>query len=346
VSRQVTRTAAVLGAAALLFAATSCTSHTGCAVGASCNVRSASPTASSPDRSSSGAPAPAGISSAEWRDLPPAPGGARQEVAAATVGGKVYVVGGLLADQTATARAEAYDPVTRTWTTAPPLPIELHHPMAAGFRGRLYVLGGIMQRLGGPDSTRVFVLEGSRWAAAPALHRPRGAGAAVVVNDRIVVVGGIDGANEVAPVEIFDGSSWRDGAPMPSPLDHVGAATDGRYVYVAGGRRNGHHYGTFQRYDPVTDSWKRLPNMPTARSGLGVAFAQSSVIAFGGEGSRMFPETEAFVVTSEKWMRLPHMGVPRHGLGVAAIGPAVYAMVGGRAVGVAPSAACEELLLR
>ena len=259
--------------------------------------------------------------------------------------GKIYVAGGLLADQSATTRVEAYDPSKRTWSSAPPLPIGLHHPMAAGFRGRLYVIGGITQRLGGPDSARVFVFDGAGWTEGPSLHRPRGAGAAVVVGDRIIVVGGINSSGEVAPVEIFDGSAWHDGAPIPSPLDHVGAATDGRFVYVAGGRRNGSHFGTFQRYDPVADSWRHLPAMPTARSGLGAAFAAGRVFAIGGEGHRIFGETEAFDVARRRWIKLSDMGVPRHGLGVVAIGSSIYAMTGGSAVGVAPSAACEELSL-
>src|SRR5439155_14178962 len=159
-------------------------------------------------------------------------------------------------------------------------------------------------------------------------------------------VGGIEGTNEVGPVEIFDGATWRDGAAIPSPLDHVGAATDGTDVYVAGGRRSGNHYATLQRYDPAADAWRVMRSMPTARSGLGVAFASGRVVAAGGEGPRLFPETEAFDPARGVWSRMRNMGVPRHGLGLVAIGKTAYAMLGGSRVGVGPSSACESLTLR
>jgi Kelch motif protein len=284
--------------------------------------------------------------SGSWRRIPSPPGGARQEVTAAALGAKIYVAGGLLADGRATPRVEAFDVIARSWSRVASLPVALHHPMSVGFRGRLYVLGGITGNLGGPDSARVFALDGDRWTEEPSMRHARGAGAAVVVNGRIVVAGGIAAGKDVAPVEIFDGTSWRDGAPMPSPLDHVGAATDGRYVYVAGGRRNGSHFGTFQRYDPGSNTWQRMRSMPTARSGLGVAFAYGHVFAIGGEGPRIFPEVEAFDIERGAWTRLRDMGVPRHGLGTVAIGPAVYAFLGGSKVGVGPSSVCEELELR
>jgi len=341
-SPRLARTAAALGAAVLLLGLVACPRQPCPGGGGKCVAPRGTPTPTTASPAPSRVPA----LSVTWRGLPSPPGGARQEVAAAVVDGKIYVAGGLLADGRATARVESYDPSTRGWASAPSLPVGLHHPMAVGFRGHLYVLGGITGRLGGADSARVFVLAGGRWNDAPSLRRPRGAGAAVVVNDRIVVAGGIAGANEVAPVEIFDGSVWRDGAPIPSPLDHVGAATDGRYVYVAGGRRNGHHYATFQRYDPAADTWQLLRNMPTARSGLGVAFAKGRVLAIGGEGPRLFPEVEAYDVARAAWSRLPNMPVPRHGLGTVPIGTSVYTFVGGGKVGLAPSDACEVLILR
>ena len=344
-SPRVARVAAAFGAAVVLSALVACPGPE-CPRNASCAAEpssSPSPSASTPTTVPSSSPRSA--APIAWRRCASAPGAPRQEVTAALFEGKVFVAGGLLGDanRSASARVDAYDPSTNRWTAEPPLPIGLHHPMAATFRGKLYVLGGITQRLGGPDSARVFVFDGTRWSEGPSLKRPRGAGAAVVVHDRLIVVGGIDGSVEVGPPEIFDGTSWRDGAGMPSPLDHVGAAADGTYVYVVGGRRNGQHFTTVQRYDPRSDTWTILRSMPEHRSGLGVAFAAGRVIAAGGEGSRLFPETESFNPATGRWTRLPNMPVPRHGMGTVAIGRRVYTMLGGARVGVGPSNACEYL---
>ena len=78
-----------------------------------------------------------------------------------------------------------------------------------------------------------------RWVEGPPLHHARAAGAAVVVDNEIVVVGGRSGGQhpgEVKQTEIFNGKSWHDAASIPVPGDHLAAVTDGTYVYALGGR--------------------------------------------------------------------------------------------------------------
>lgn len=285
-----------------------------------------------------------------WRRLADAPT-ARQEVAASVVGNKIYVVGGLVASGRATDAVEIYEPASNTWAPGPSLPIAVHHAMAATLNGDLVVMGGFRGDLSGAATDRVFILRGGRWREGPRLRRPRAAAAAVSVHDpdllreRIVVVGGISSGGHIGPVEIFDGIIWRDGAPIPSLRDHLGAAADRRIVYAMGGRRAGTHFGTNEAYDVVTNGWRKLRAMPTPRSGLGVAAIGSLVFAVGGEGPRIFPEVEMFLPFDQVWERKPDLGVPRHGVGVVAIGSTIYALVGGDEVGLGPSAACEAIML-
>jgi non-specific serine/threonine protein kinase len=276
-----------------------------------------------------------------WRRIADAPT-ERQEVAAAVVGEKIYVVGGLVSNG-ATAAVEIYDPASDSWTTGPPLPLAVHHAMAAEQGGRLFVMGGFAISRGGAAIRDVFILEDGRWREGPPLRRPRGAGAAASVGGRIVVAGGIDGDRHVGPVEILDEGAWHDGAPIPSLRDHLGAATQGSLLFAVGGRRGGAHFGTFEVYDPAADRWSKLPDMPTARSGNGAAFAAGRVISAGGEGPRIFPEVESYDPTTRTWTRLPDLAAPVHGVGLAAVGMEVYAFVGGDKVGLAPTRACQVL---
>jgi N-acetylneuraminic acid mutarotase len=317
------RIAAALAASALLL-------------GAACTERP--PVRGAPDRPPSAAPS---ATAPLWRRVADAPT-PRQEVAAAALDGRIWVAGGFVAGR-ASPLVEVYDPGRDRWETGPPLPLAVHHPMAAVQDGRLLVLGGFTHS--GEATDRVFVLEGDRWREGPRLRRPRAAGVAVTVGDRVVVVGGIASDRHVAPVEVLEGGHWRDGAPIPSLRDHLAAATDGRLVYAAGGRRAGAQLGSHEAYDPAADRWERLPDLPTPRSGFGAAFVRGLVVTVGGEGPRMFPEVEAFDVATRSWRRLPDMGVPRHGIGVVALGERLYALVGGVRVGLAPSAACEVLEL-
>ena len=276
-----------------------------------------------------------------WRRIADAPT-ERQEVAAAVVGGKIYVVGGLVSNG-ATAAVEIYDPASDSWTAGPPLPLALHHAMAAEQGGRLFVMGGFALSRGGAAVRDVFILEDGRWRDGPPLRRARGAGAAANVGGRIVVVGGIAGDRHVGPVEILDEGAWHDGASIPNLRDHLGAATQGSLLYAVGGRRGGDHFGTFDVYDLATDRWSQLPDMPTARSGNGAAFLADRVVSVGGEGPRIFPEVEAYEPDARRWTRLPDLAVPVHGVGVVAVGTDVYALVGGDKVGGAPTRVCQVL---
>jgi non-specific serine/threonine protein kinase len=336
-SRATIRAAAALGAAVLLLGAGACSSN---------DAGAPRPRQSSPGASPS-SPIPATTGSLSWRRLPAIPGPPRQEVGAAEVGGTIYLAGGLVASGRATTSVQGYDPGTDAWFDAPALPTPLHHVMAAGFRGQLVVMGGFEAGLGGAASRRVMALEGTHWKDLAPMRLARGAGAAVVVGDRLIVVGGVSGAEHPAPIEIFDGSAWHLGAGMPTPRDHLGAATDGKLVYAVGGRLGGDRteLRDFDAYDPAKNVWRRLPDLPTGRSGLGAAFCAGKVIAVGGEGPRMFGETEAFDVASGSWSRLPDLILARHGIGVVATTTSVYALAGGTKVGVGPSSAAEILEL-
>ena len=135
-------------------------------------------------------------------------------------------------------------------------------------------------------SDRVYALRGDRWVRLPPLKHARGAAAAAVVGDRIVVVGGQADGKLVPQTEVFDGQRWTDAARMPTPREHLGAASDGRYLYAVGGRElsAAENVGALERYDPANDSWSKLAAMPKVVGSVGVTFVAGRVIAVGGEG--------------------------------------------------------------
>ena len=103
---------------------------------------------------------PAAREALEWKRGAPLPV-PRSEVAAATLGGELVVVGGFLADGRSSARVDAYSPVRDRWRRLPSLPVAVNHAMAASDGKRLYVVGGY----GAP--TRAYVLSGRRWRRLP-----------------------------------------------------------------------------------------------------------------------------------------------------------------------------------
>ena len=79
---------------------------------------------------------------------------------------------------------------------------------------------------------------------------------AAVVNDKIVVTGGQADGKLVKETEILPGGvEWLEGADLPTPREHLAAASDGRFLYTVGGRELGADRNTraFERYDVVDD---------------------------------------------------------------------------------------------
>ena len=90
-----------------------------------------------------------------WQSRAPMPT-SRGGAAAGVVGGLLVVVGGEGNDNAASGvfdEAEAYDPITDSWTTLPPMKTPRHGTGAAGLDGRLYVPGGADVELFGGVST-------------------------------------------------------------------------------------------------------------------------------------------------------------------------------------------------
>jgi N-acetylneuraminic acid mutarotase len=265
---------------------------------------------------------------------------ATQQVGAAVdSNGRIWVAGGLTDAQDATAKTEYYDPTTGTWTPGPNLPVPLHHAMMVSYQNTVWVIGGFEPRgsvIIGVASARVFRLNQNQtgWVEAPSLHHARGAGAAAVVGNKIVVVGGRNAGTspaEVVPTEVFDGTSWKDAAGIPVPGDHLAAASDGTYLYTVGGRRleASSNTAAVQRFDPVANRWVQLKAAPGKVSDAGAAIVGGRLIVAGGESiGTVFGTVWAYDLASGTWSSLPNLAAPRHGLAVAAIGGTLYAIDG------------------
>jgi serine/threonine protein kinase/N-acetylneuraminic acid mutarotase len=277
------------------------------------------------------------VANAKWRAVTDAPTKV-QYTASAEVGGRVWIFGGIGADETATAETYAYDRAINTWTPGPRLPRPLHHAAAVTFKGEAVVIGGFLPGGGltSAVSDRVYALRGDRWVQLPPLLHKRAAAAAAVVGGKIVVVGGQADGKLVPQTEVFDGQRWTEAAEIPTPREHLGAASDGRYVYAVGGRElsAAKNSGALERYDPANDSWTTLDAMPKVVGAVSVAYLAGRVVAVGGEGvTTVSGAVQAYDVNRQAWSQLPALPKPRHGSAVAALGGSLYSIGGAAAAG-------------
>ena len=157
-------------------------------------------------------------------------------------GHALYVIGGL--DSAGRARATVYqafgtvDTALGAFTTIEALPAPVAGAIAVVRRGRIYVMGGA-DSLGRPQ-TNVFVgrigIDGhiDGWFVEPSLSTPRAYGGGVVLDDRVIVFGGVaDSAApgggldtlaprlataDSAPTSLLSGFFTGSWAPATSPL--------------------------------------------------------------------------------------------------------------------------------
>jgi N-acetylneuraminic acid mutarotase len=273
---------------------------------------------------------------------------AREGVAATQSDGTIWVFGGMAADGAVSGQHEGYDPAIDSWKGAEDLPVPVQHAVAVTWQDTPVVLGG--WRTEGADANiatdKVWRVVNSRWTELPPLLQPRAAAAAAVVGDRIVVTGGVDsGGKLLNSTEIFDGTSWRVAAPIPTPREMLGAASDGKLVYTVGGTNGNADLTTVEAYDPVADTWKNLPQLPEPRSDFGVATSGGRLVVVGGMSAGTVLKSVAVLdLNTSTWGDLPDMVTARHGLAVAAVRDSVYAVGGSTGTGDRDVTASAERL--
>jgi len=280
-----------------------------------------------------------------WRTAAAAPM-KRTEVAAATVAGHIYVVGGFeepslgnVLNFAITPALEQYDPSTDRWTAKAPMPTGLHHVGIGAVGGYVYVIGGYKQSglsVWGPVAT-VYRYDPvtDTWSERAPMPTARGALTVAVYEGKLYAIAGYDGKGNSAAVEVYDpvGNSWTSRAPLPTPRDHLASATAGGKVYAIGGRLNGDYHRNLsvtEVYDPSSDTWRQGADLPTARSGLTAAECGGRIYVFGGEGANgTFAENEAYDPSRDAWQAMSPMPTARHGLGSATVGGRIYVLSGG-----------------
>jgi N-acetylneuraminic acid mutarotase len=266
-----------------------------------------------------------------WIDLPPLPL-ARQEVGVAALEGKVYVVGGILPDRSATGLVSRFDTASGAWEAVAPLPdgTQLHHAGAAALDGKVYCVGGLDAAFRGVSSVFAFDPSTGAWARAASLNRARGAMGVAAVAGRIYAAGGQDGSTTLASFEAYDPGEnrWVVLPALPTARNHLAAAASGGLFFAVGGRA-GSLRNQLECFDPAAGAWRPLRAMPTARGGIAAEFLAGKLFVFGGEGNAaradgIFPHVEAYDPATDAWERRPDMANPRHGIGAVAVGERIH----------------------
>jgi predicted NAD-dependent protein-ADP-ribosyltransferase YbiA (DUF1768 family) len=189
--------------------------------------------------------------------------------AAVALGGRIYLIGGFeTVTNVPTSRVHVYDPVTRTWSEACPLPAPRGGHAAIVLDGRIHVLGGGNSRSTIADHS-VYDPATDSWSALAPLPRAEGSPAAVVLGGRIYAIGGRSGPADFGDVDIYDPETgtWTAG-PAIEPRGTAGAVAWCGAIYLFGGESQARSESLAEvlRWEPGATVWQPVPAMPTARN--------------------------------------------------------------------------------
>lgn len=196
---------------------------------------------------------------------------------------------------------EDCEPMTNlasAWNAGTPLPSELDEPRGIAVGGKIYLLGGI---------TGLEMLANGEFLLEPS-----------------------DQLTEFDPKS----GSFAELTPMPRPANHIGVVAYGGEIYVLGGygrTLKSNTSSSFLRYDPATDRWSSMPDMPEPRAAMATGVVGHRLIVAGGAiDETPLASGFAFDFRTGRWSRIPSMMSRREHVAASVSGDELY-VLGGRA---------------
>lgn len=170
------------------------------------------------------------------------------------------------------------------------------------------------------------------WQALPAAPAALTDAAGVAVGFSLWVMGGLtSNGQETASASRLQGfNRWEQLATLSNPRHGMGATQlAGERVLITGGESAGRVSGLSELWEPQSQSWQRVAELPTARRGLAVAGQGVFAYAAGGNNGVPSAAFEIFDSRTRQWQARQPLPTARDGAVAAALGRLVV-VVGGR----------------
>src|SRR6266850_1110478 len=186
--------------------------------------------------------------------------------AAATVGGKIYMVGGGTYSCGVNSALQAYDPLGNAWTNLPNMPTARYEFGATELNGQLYAIGGNPGC--GSAGSAIRAVEAydpvsNLWTTKALLPTGSWGESVTSVNGKIFVIDGF--ANYLYCYDPAT-NGWSLKAPAPAPCSFGSVAVVNGIIYIIGAGGASPQAGVYA-YNPAADSWSTKASLPTARYG-------------------------------------------------------------------------------
>ena len=221
----------------------------------------------------------------QWTIVSTLPGNGLNAPAAAVVEGRIYLIGGFnTTTNVPSDEVLVFDPATRTWSNAAPLPAPRGGHGVAVLNGKIHVLGGGNSQRTLADHS-VYDPASNTWEERAPLPRSQGSPAVVAFNGKLYSIGGRSGPGDFGFVDIYDPATngWSTG-PAIEPRGTAGAVVYCGTIHVFGGesQARAESLGEVLRLSSDAASWEQAPPMPTPRNFARAVVLRDDVHVVGG----------------------------------------------------------------
>lgn len=223
------------------------------------------------------------------------------------------------------------------WTALAPLPVPRQEHPTLAYEGEIWIFGGYDDTIRNLATVDVYdpVADSWRTDVAPmptAMHHANVA----AVDGRVYVTGYLGPGNFIARGGVFeydpDENEWTEKTAMPEGRQRGASATVaiGGKIYVAGGLRSG-TVADFSAYDPATDRWETLPDMPRPLDHAGAAAVGGKLYVLGGRAAGIEGVSGAVLIydpDERTWSSGADMPTPRGGVAAAVAEGEIFVLGG------------------
>ncbi len=213
---------------------------------------------------------------------------------------QIWLLGGRTRDGTQgrlVSETERIDPETQAIWRGPDLPVPLIHLATVTLADSVFVLGGVYRPEDGSHakaSNQVWecAYPYDAWTQRATMPVAIGNSAAIVLGDRIFLIGGYDQSRALAILQVYDPTTdaWSMSAPPPIPLSAHAAAAGGGRIFVFGDYAN---QSSVLGFDPATEEWRKLAIPFTPRRHVRAVTVKDKIIVAGGNQASVAPATHA-----------------------------------------------------
>jgi serine/threonine protein kinase/N-acetylneuraminic acid mutarotase len=260
------------------------------------------------------------VVNSRWVELPPLlqP---RASGAAAVVGGRIVVTGGVDATGKLLSTTEIFD--GNSWTLGAAMPTSRQMLGAASDGKLVYAVGGT-NGIADLATVEAYDPAADTWTTLPELATARSDFGVAVADGRLVAVGGESAGQVLTSVAALDLAmqTWADLPGMGTARHGMAVAAVGKSVYAIGGS-TGTGDGSVTssaealklapRKSQPASQWRSLPNAPTARLQMAFTVLDGKIWVAGGmlHGAGL-QTVESYDPQTGAWQSQPSLPIPLH----------------------------------